>query len=116
MCAVVRWSIVLTLGRDGGAGVQESAEADVEVCFGSNLSGATPSPDFPCALCLWISVADGATSSKLRIATKKMMTNTTSKTTNPKPPPCFLMPEIWVRLRERASGRQKPRRCVIFPE
>ena len=30
VCSVVRWSIVLRLGRDGGAGVHESAEVDVE--------------------------------------------------------------------------------------
>jgi hypothetical protein len=60
-------------------------------------------------LCLSMSIAVGATDLKLFIAMKKIAAKTSSKTMNPNPPPCRLMPAIWVAPRSRATRAKKGR-------
>jgi hypothetical protein len=50
---------------------------------------------------------------KLFIAMKKITAITNSKTTNPNPPPCRLMPAIWVALRLRATPPKKGRNDAL---
>jgi hypothetical protein len=102
-------STVSKLGRDGGAGVHESADADVDESFGSTYSDWISRLPLRPLLCFWSSIAVGATDLKLFIAMKKTAARTNSRTMNPNPPPCRLMPAIWDPPERPATQTKKQR-------